>query len=108
MATEQSIVDFIIDQLQPLPVSSRKMFGEYTLYFDNKVVAFICDDQLFMKITEISNNFLDSSYEAPAYPGSKPYLNVPEERWEHREWMRDFIQQTANVLPIPKPKKVKS
>lgn len=29
MATEQATVDWILDQLAPLPVRARKMFGEY-------------------------------------------------------------------------------
>ena len=27
-----------------LPLSARKMFGEYALYLDGKVVALVCDD----------------------------------------------------------------
>jgi TfoX/Sxy family transcriptional regulator of competence genes len=31
MATEKATVDFILDQLAPLPVRARAMFGEYGL-----------------------------------------------------------------------------
>jgi TfoX/Sxy family transcriptional regulator of competence genes len=52
MATKQSTIDYLLDQLGSLPkVRARKMFGEYALYCNEKVVALICDDELYVKIT---------------------------------------------------------
>jgi len=52
MAISRNTIDFILDQLSALPkIRARKMFGEYALYCDEKVVALVCDDQLFIKIT---------------------------------------------------------
>lgn len=54
MSTAADTILFITDQLASLGgrIRTRKMFGEYALYCDEKVVALICDDQLFVKITE--------------------------------------------------------
>ncbi|WP_416200292.1 TfoX/Sxy family protein [Tabrizicola sp.] len=30
-------------------MTSRKMFGEYTLYLGGKVVAMVCNDQLYLE-----------------------------------------------------------
>lgn len=109
MATSQRTIDFLHDQLSSLPtISARKMFGEYALYNENKVVALVCDDSLFIKPTTISNNFLDDSHLAPPYPGAKKYYQIPDDKIEDREWLVDFIQQTTNLLPLPKPKKPKT
>jgi len=86
------------------PVRHRKMFGEYALYFDEKVVALVCDNTLFVKPTSISDSFLDSSHQAPPYPGAKNYLKVPQQKWEDRAWLHNFIRETAAVLPAPKKK----
>jgi DNA transformation protein and related proteins len=105
MATKQSTVDFIIEQIQQAGnIRYRKMFGEYAVYCDDKVVAFVCDDQLFVKPTEVGRTFLDETHEAPPYPGAKNYLRVPEDRWDDQEWLTDFISRTANSLPLPKKK----
>lgn len=105
MATKQSTIDFLTEQIKDAGIiSSRKMFGEYALYCDQKVVGFVCNDQLFMKPISVGYTFLDASHEAPPYPGAKNYLRVPEERWDDVEWLTDFVRQTAAVLPIPKPK----
>lgn len=83
------------------------MFGEYALYCDEKVVALICDDKLFVKLTDAGRAFVGQLEEAPPYPGSKPYWLVEEDRWENREWMTELIRVTANALPVPKQKKAR-
>lgn len=108
MATKQSTIEFLTDQIQKAGViSSRKMFGEYAIYCDSKVVAFVCDDQLFIKPTAVGLTFLDKPHFAPAYPGSKDYLKVPEDKWDDADWLTDFIRKTADQLPISKVKKKK-
>lgn len=104
MATKQSTVDFILDQLVSLgEVSARKMFGEYALYCNGKVVALICDDTLFVKITEPGKAFVGDDYEeGSAYPRAKPSIVIAEELLENREWLSELIQITSDNLPIPK------
>ena len=51
MATRKDTAAFILEQLGlPDRFSVKPMFGEFALYADGKPVAFICDDQLFVKI----------------------------------------------------------
>lgn len=108
MATSQRTADFILEQSATAgDMSARKMFGEYALYCDGKTVAFICDDQLFMKPTTAAADFLDDSHLAPAYPGSKDYYCVPEDMLEDTEWLCRFIRATWELVPYPKPKKPK-
>ena len=108
MATQQSTADYLAAQLSDAgAVRSRKMFGEYALYCDEKVVALICDDRLFVKPTDAGRSFAGNPEEAPPYPGSKPFLLIEEDRWEDRSWMTELIHITAAALPPPKPKKPK-
>jgi DNA transformation protein len=108
MASKQATVDFISDQIANAGfITSRKMFGEYALYCDTKVVALICDDQLFVKPTTAGRNFIENVEEAPAYPGSKMYFLISGDLWEDREWLTELIKRTAEELPLPKPKKKK-
>lgn len=46
MSTFAATIAHILDTLADLPLSSRKMFGEYALYLEGKTVAFVCDDTL--------------------------------------------------------------
>jgi DNA transformation protein and related proteins len=107
MATSQNTIDFILDQLSTLPkIRARKMFGEYALYCDEKVVALVCDDQLFVKITAPGKALVGDGYaEGIAYPGAKPSLLVSADDLEDHERLCELIRITADALPAPRPKK---
>ena len=106
MATKQSTVDYLLEQIENAGnVRSRKMFGEYAIYCNDKVVALVCDDKLFVKPTEAGKEFLQTIEEAPPYPGAKPYFFISGDQWEDREWLTLLIAKTAEELPLPKPKK---
>lgn len=108
MSTQQETADFLTDQVSEAgAVRHRKMFGEYALYCDEKVVALICDDKLFVKPTDAGKAYAENPEEAPPYPGSKPFLLIEESRWEDREWLTELIRITAAALPVPKAKKPK-
>lgn len=108
MSTREDTIEFLADQLSGLPgIRARKMFGEYCLYYDEKPVAFICDDELFVKPTDEGRAYIGEPEEAPAYPGSKMYYRVSGDRWEDRDWLSGLIDTTAAALPKPKPKKPK-
>ncbi len=108
MSSDQSFVDFIVDQIDSTgTITSKKMFGEYAIYSDNKVVALICDNRLFVKPTEKGRAFIGDTIEAPPYPNAKPSFLI-EDKFEDREWISELIRITAEELPEPKPKKIKS
>jgi len=105
MASKQSTVDFIVEQIAAAgAITAKKMFGEYAIYCDGKVVALVCDDKLFVKSTEAGKAFSGKIKEAPAYPGAKPSLFVSAERWDDSDWLSKLIQITATELPVPKKK----
>lgn len=103
MASDLEFVEYVRDQTDLPSVSFRKMFGEYALYLDEKVVAFVCDNQLFVKPTAAGRTFLGEPVEAPAYPGSKMYFLI-EDLLDDRDALSELIRVTAEELPAPKPK----
>ena len=107
MATEQSTVDYILDQLVSVgDVSARKMFGGYCLYCQGKVVGLICDDTLFIKITQPGKEYVGKYYqEGNAYEGAKASMLIDEDRIEDREWLSELVRITAkNVSPKKRQK----
>ena len=52
MASNLEFVQFVCDQMGG-EVSYRRMFGEYGLYFQGKYFACVCDNQLFVKVTQV-------------------------------------------------------
>lgn len=104
MASDESFVEFIADQMGDAGhISYRKMFGEYALYCDGKVVALICDNQLFVKPTQGGKSYIGQIREIAPYPGARLYFFI-EDAFEDREWLSGLIKKTASELPFPKPK----
>jgi TfoX/Sxy family transcriptional regulator of competence genes len=103
MASDQEFVDFVVDQTDPGLVSYRRMFGEYALYAEGRVVALICDNQLFVKPTAAGRAYVGRVPEAPPYPGAKLYFLI-EDRLDDRQWISGLLRTTAGELPPPKPK----
>lgn len=106
MATKKATAEFILEQLgHPDRFSVRSMFGEFALYADGKPVAFICDDQLFVRIMDESAALERRCERAPAYPGSKDYYLVPEDVITGDRKLPDLLLRIAGVLPLPKGRK---
>jgi TfoX/Sxy family transcriptional regulator of competence genes len=107
MASDPGFVEFIANQIETAGVVSyRKMFGEYALYCNGKVVALICDNRLYVKKTAAGRSFIGHPVEAPPYKGAKPSFLI-DDQIENREWLTQLIQLTEHELPPPKPKKKK-
>lgn len=105
MASDLSFVEFVADQMRDAGnVSYRKMFGEYAIYCDMKVVALVCDNQLFVKPTEGGRAFIGNPVEAPPYPGARLHFLI-EDAFEDQEWIGELIKITAKELPLPKPRR---
>lgn len=106
MASRAEFVQYAADQLSGAGVITyRKMFGEYGMYCDGKIFALICDDQLFIKITEAGKRLAPHLEMLPPYEGAKPYFLVEE--MDDREFLTEFVMATCQELPTPKPKKKK-
>lgn len=108
MASDQKFVDFVLEQLELAgDVTAKKMFGEYGVYLNGKIVGSVCDNKLFIKPTEAGRNFIGDVTEAPPYPGAKLNFYI-DDKVEDREWLAELLKVTYDELPMPKPKKKKT
>ena len=103
MATDPATIAFLMDQTAGR-VSARKMFGEYALYCDGKLVALVCDDTLFLKATPGALALVAAPHLAPPYPGARPHLQI-EDELDDAEALIRLIMAVAADLPVPVPKK---
>lgn len=107
MATDKDMLDYILEQIDNAgEIRYLKMFGEYTIYSDDKIFALVSDNKLFIKPTSAGREFIKNVTEAPPYPGAKNYFLI-EEELEDSEWLSELVRITVAELPVPKPKKKK-
>ncbi len=106
MASSLDFVEYICEQLSGAgEITYKKMFGEYGIYCNEKIVGVICDNQFFVKKTEAGAAVYPNCEEAAPYTNAKAHFVI--DNVDDRQLMAKFISATYNELPIPKPKKKK-
>ncbi len=105
MSTQKETVAFILETLgEPAVFAARAMFGEYALYAKGKVVALICDNQLYVKILPASVELEDVCEKDSPYTGAKLHYLVEEGQLSHIHNLPDILLAIASALPTPKKK----
>lgn len=105
MGTERSFVDYVTEVAGlGSRLTHKKMFGEYAVYLDGKVVAFACDNSLFVKPSQAVATLAPDLPQGPPYPGAKDYP-IADELLDDPEALRRLLEDTAALMPLPKPKK---
>lgn len=108
MASDQSFVEYVCEQIAAAGrISQRKMFGEYAVYCDGKVVALVCDNQFFLKPTEAGRALLPKIKEGVPFPGAKPWI-IADEWLDDDVLVTRLVRVTAAALPTPKMKAAKA
>lgn len=107
MATSIDFKDYIQDQLTRLGfITFKKMFGEYGMYYREKMVGVLADNKLYIKPTEEGKKYLKEIVMEKFYEQGKPYFLI--EDTDDRDTLFKLIIATYDVLParIEKKKKV--
>lgn len=103
MATDQDFIDYVAEQAGlGSRLTYRKMFGEYAVYLDEKVVAFACDNSLFIKPSQAATTLAPGLPQRPPYPGAKHYF-VADELLGDTDALRRLLIETAGFMSRPKP-----
>ena len=108
MASDLAFVEYACEQMSGAgAMSFRKMFGEYAVYCNTKVVALVCDNQLFVKITDAGKKLLGDAPVGSPYPNAKPWFLMGD-LLDNRDALGRLITVTERDLPLPKPKATKA
>ncbi|WP_462379763.1 TfoX/Sxy family protein [Pseudomonas sp. Marseille-QA0892] len=102
MATDSDFVEYVKEQAGlGSRLTSRKMFGEYTLYLDEKVVAVACDNSVFIKPSPALAALAPDLPRRPPYPRAKDYA-LADELLDDTTALRKLITETAAHMPAAK------
>ncbi len=99
MGTSKEMMDYILEQIEGAgDVSAKKMFGEYGLYRNGKIIGFVCDDELFIKPSDAIKSFLGEYKEKQPYPGAKQYVLISGEYFDDADFMSEIVKVAYNGL----------
>ena len=100
MASSKGYLDFIMEQLSELEeISSRKMMGEYIIYYRGKIIGGIYDDRFLVKDTESAREMIPDAVRELPYDGAKEMLLV--RNLEDRDYLRRLVEAMYEDLPAP-------
>lgn len=102
MATNLETIKKIAELFAPAGVAYRKMFGEYALYYDGKIFAYVCDDRLLVKPVPAARKLLPDAKSALPYEGAKPMLLI--EDLSDSDFLCGLAKAVAAELPQKKRK----
>ena len=115
MATSKNFISYLEDCLSGVRgIRFKAMFGEYALYLNDVVVGLVCDQTLFIKMTDETSGLLKGQVKTgPPYQGAKDAYILTEGELEDDELMgrvlmaayRDLVMKAkTNIKPRAKAK----
>lgn len=105
MATTEDYANYVCDQIKNTgEIRSRKMFGEYIVYVNDKPVILICNNMPFVKCHEVIAEIMFGAEIENPYNGAKPHyiLDIDNAKFSCK-----VITILEGVTVVPKPKKPK-
>lgn len=107
MASSLDFVEYVCEQISGAgEIAYKKMFGEYGIYCNGKIIGVICDNQFFVKKTKAGALICPDCEKASPYTGAKAHFVI--DSVDDGDLMARFISATCHELPAPKPKKKKT
>ena len=104
MATSKEFHDYVVDSLQRIgEISTKRMVGEYCIYYKGKLIGDLCDNCFLLKPTESVLRLMPDAERAYPYEGSKTLMVVVDDV-ENMELMEEVLNAMYEELPEPKKK----
>ena len=105
MATSKETAEFILGKLRhPDRILVKRMFGEFGLYADGKMVAVICDDRFYVKVAPASAELEDQCEKGEPYPRAKPHYLTDEGQLSTLPNLPAILFGLAEAVPVNKRK----
>ena len=103
MACTTAYIDFVSSQLNGVGIiRSKKMFGDWLIYIDEKPVILACDNICYVKKLPVIAEIMTGADTGLPYDGAKEHYILDI---EHRDKAIEIIETLLPAIPYPKKKK---
>jgi TfoX/Sxy family transcriptional regulator of competence genes len=106
MACTPDFIEYICEQIAGTgEIRSKKMFGEYMIYVNDKPVLLVCDNTVFVKQLDCLAAEMKNAPQGVPYPGARPHyiLDIDDTALSKK-----VVRILEKITPIPKPRKKKT
>ncbi len=87
-------------------IAIKSMMGGYLVYFNDKLIGDICNNELFLKRTPTSDRLLADSELRYPYEGSKTLMHVFD-NFDDKTLIMDLMDGMYAELPEKQPRKAR-
>ena len=106
MATKKEYLDYILDGLSDVSgITHRQMMGEYIIYINEKIAAYVCDNRLLIKPVASAVRLMPDAVYEPPYEGAKDMLLC--ENTDNKDFLTELFNAIEPELAMPKKRKNK-
>ena len=106
MATKKEYLDYILDGLSDVSgITYRQMMGEYIIYINEKIAAYVCDNRLLIKPVASAVRLMPDAVYEPPYEGAKDMLLC--ESTDNKDFLTELFNAIEPELAMPKKRKSK-
>ena len=105
MSTTADFIEYVCEQIRGVgSVRSRKMFGEYMVYVNEKPILLVCDNIVYVKELDVIVDRMKEAEKGFPYSGAKEHyiLDIDD-----TDFAKEIIRILEPVTSVPKPKKKK-
>ena len=103
MACTTDYIDFVCSQVEGVGViRTKKMFGDWMIYIDEKPVILACDDICYVKMLPVISDMMTNAWTGFPYDGAKEHYILDI---EHRNEAIKIIKTLLPLIPYPKKRK---
>ena len=107
MPTKKEYLEYILEQLSLLDgITYKQMMGEYIIYYQGRIAAYVCDDRLLIKPVKSAARLMPDAVLEPPYDGAKGMLLC--DRIDDRGFLKTLFEEIYPELSAPKTKKKNS
>ncbi|MDR2864844.1 MAG: transcriptional regulator [Spirochaetaceae bacterium] len=106
MASTLEFVNYVVEQIKlDVPITYKKMFGEYLIYANAKPTVMVCDNTAFIKILDCIKPYLENAEKGFPYTGAKEHYIIDV---DNSELMTNVVRELEKNVPVPQKKKKKN
>ena len=101
MSTSKDYAEYILETFGN-GFTAKPMFGEYGLYYNQKIAAFICDNRLLIKQIPQSEELKTICEMDYPYPGAKLHYHINDDQLSEPQKFIEILKAVAATAPEKK------
>ena len=100
MACSDQFIEFLCSQIEGVgAVRTRKMFGDWCIYIDEKPLVLACDNTAYVKMHPAIAGLMDEAETGFPYEGAREHYILDI---DHREHAQRVLRTLLPLVPLPK------